>query len=270
VSASRLETMETCVRKAGVFIRGSVDRHHTKKSNSKDFVTVADIESQEIMRKELERRYPGDAILSEEDDKAVRLAMYDEGFTGYVIDPIDGTYSFKRGIMESAVSVGYIQDGEPVGGAVYDPLRDECYTVERGSGAFRDDTRIEVGQLSSLEGANVAMGNNYDDASMARNLQRQLQIYWQTGTMPWTSCPGSSVLSMAWTACGRIDGYHHNGLSPWDNAAAFLLVEEAGGEVQTLAGGRARYISSTVLMGNSAIVGCLREAFASLPGGLLA
>ena len=74
---------------------------------------------------------------------------------------------------------------------------------------------------------------------------------------------------MAWVACGRIDAYHHNGLKPWDNAAAFLLVREAGGEVQTLSGEYAGFTSSTVLMGNESMVHTLRDVFDAIAPELL-
>lgn len=250
-------------------MRGSDDRESTDKSNTKDFVTVADIKSQDIIRDELERAFPGLVILSEEDDETAREAMYEPDFTGYVLDPIDGTYNFKRDMRESAISIGYIENGEAVVGVIYDPYKDELYEVEKGSGAFRNGEPIYVSDHEALEGASVATSNSYDDEGMVRNLKRHLALHEQSGTMPWTSCPGSGVLIMAWVACGRIDAYHHNGLKPWDNAAAFLLVREAGGDVQTITGEQAEFTSATVLMGNKKLVATMREIFKRIPDGLL-
>ncbi len=120
-----------------------------------------------------------------------------------------------------------------------------------------------------MKGASVATSNSYDDAAMARNLKRHLAIYEKSGIMPWTNCPGSGVLIMANIACGRFDAYHNNGLKPWDNAAAFLLVREAGGVVERLDGKQVRFTDSTVLMGCPAAVNDIKKIFVTLDPELL-
>jgi myo-inositol-1(or 4)-monophosphatase len=172
-------------------------------------------------------------------------------------------------MRESAISIGYIENGQPISGVIYDPYKEELYEVEKGLGAHRNGQPISVSDQSSLEGASIATSNSYDDKAMARNLERHLALYNQTQIMPWTSCPGSGVLIMAWVACGRIDAYHHNGLKPWDNAVAFLLVREAGGDVQTLSGEQAGFTSQTTLMGNKEIVKIIRDVFSNVSPDLL-
>jgi myo-inositol-1(or 4)-monophosphatase len=265
-----IEVMKQAAREAGLFMINATDRGHTEKTNAKDFVTVADIKSQDILRDFLKKSYPDTQILSEEDDEATRKAMFAPNFTGFILDPIDGTYNFKRDMKESAISIGYIENGQITRGVIFDPYKDELYETEKGKGAFCNEKPIRVSDQGVLSGASVATSNSYDDEAMARNLKRHMGIFENTGTMPWTSCPGSGVLIMAWVACGRIDAYHHNGLKPWDNAAAFLLVREAGGEVQTLEGEIAPFTSATVLMGNAQIVRTLRGVFENLPQELLA
>lgn len=264
-----IEIMKQAARAAGLFMINATDREHTEKTNAKDFVTVADIKSQDILRDLLKKSYPDAVILSEEDDATARKAMFAADFTGFVLDPIDGTYNFKRDMKESAISIGYIENGQIQRGVIYDPYKDELYETEKGNGAFCNGVTIHVSDQAALAGASIATSNSYDDAAMARNIKRHLGIYEKTSTMPWTSCPGSGVLIMAWVACGRIDAYHHNGLKPWDNAAAFLLVREAGGEVQTLEGEQASFTSATVLTGNPHVVQALRGVFDELPQGLL-
>lgn len=261
--------MKSAARSAGKFMAGSTDTTHTEKSNAKDFVTIADIKSQDIIRDELQKNFPDAVILSEEDDEAKRQAMFAPDFTGYVLDPIDGTYNFKRGMQESAISIGYIAGGEPLCGVILDPYKNELYEAQKGKGALCNGLPIHVSSQAEISGASIATSNSYNDEAMARNLKRHLALYEQTDTMPWTSCPGSGVLIMAWVACGRIDAYHHNGLKPWDNAAAFLLVREAGGEVQTLDGSRAGFTTQTTLMGNTSIVGTIRDAFQHISQDLL-
>lgn len=245
------------------------ERDSKEKSNAKDFATVSDIKAQHLIEAELKHLFPDAQVLSEEHDEAIRRAMYEPDFTGFVIDPIDGTFNFKRDMRESAVSIGYIADGKIAAGVVYDPYKDELYGAVKGQGATRNGETIYVSKQQEITGASIATSNSYDDAAMVRNLKRHLAIYEQSGTMPWTSCPGSGVLIMAYIACGRFDAYHHNGLKPWDNAAAFLIIREAGGVVQTLAGEEASFTSHTVLTGNPEIVGKLRDMFDKLGSKLL-
>ncbi len=256
-------------RQAGECMKGETVASHSDKSNAKDFVTLADIKSQDIIRHQILSVLPEATVLSEEDEETVRQAMYASDFSGFVLDPIDGTYNFRRGLKESAISIGYIVNGEPVLGVIYDPYREELYVAEKGKGAFMNDRQLTLELRDSLEGASIATSNSYDDEAMARNLKRHLSIYEQTGVMPWTSCPGSGVLIMAWVAAGRIDAYHHNGLKPWDNAAAFLLVREAGGVVHTLKGEQARFTSRDTLMGSQMIVDVLERIFTQIEPSLL-
>ncbi len=260
-----IEEMKKAAREAGAFMLATRERDHVVKSNAKDFVTVADIKSQDILRNMLSEAFPGVAILSEEDHETVRQQLFDPDFTGFVLDPIDGTYNFKRDMRESAISIGYIERGEAVRGIIFDPYKDELYEAEQDKGALRNGERIFVSSQNDVTGASIATSNSYDDDAMARNLKRHLAIYEHEGVMPWTSCLGSGVLIMAWVACGRIDAYHHNGLKPWDNAAAFLLVREAGGEVLTLTGRRAPFVSPSVAMGSKQIVARLMEVFNTVP-----
>lgn len=181
---NNIEVLSRIARQAGEFMRGSTDRSHTNKSNAKDFVTVADIKSQDIIASELAKYFPDEVVLSEEHSEEDRRALFDSGFTGFVIDPIDGTYNFKRDMRESAISIGHITNGEPDYGVVYDPYKDELFTAEKGGGAFRNGQVIHVSEQSELAGASIATSNSYDDEAMARNLRRHLGIYEQTGVMP--------------------------------------------------------------------------------------
>lgn len=257
-------------RKAGAFMLGSNERESTDKTNAKDFVTVADIKSQTIIRDGLRAAYPNVLVLSEEDPEEDRKQLFAPGFTGFVLDPIDGTYNFKRDMRESAISIGYVEAGEIKTGVVFDPYKDELFSAILGEGATRNGVPIHVSAQEGIAGASIATSNSYDDGAMARNLKRHIAIYEQTGIMPWTSCPGSGVLILAYVACGRFDAYHHNGLKPWDNAAAFLLIREAGGKVLTLQGKEASFTSATVLAGTPALVGELQKVFANIDESLLA
>jgi fructose-1,6-bisphosphatase/inositol monophosphatase family enzyme len=267
---NRLAVMELAAREAGQFMHGAAELNEaTLKTNVKDFFTVADIKSQDIIRKQLKEYFPEAVIVSEEDSAEEHQAMEDPDFTGFVLDPIDGTYNFKRDMRESGVSIGYVEKGKPVAGVVYDPYRDELYKATQGQGAFMNGIPIRVSGQSDLHGANVATSNGYDDEAAVRNLQRQIGIFEQAKVMPWTSCPGSGVLAMAWIANGRIDAMHHTGFKPWDNAAIFVIAGEAGAKILTLKGETASFTTKTLLIGTPAIVDQLNEIFRQLSQSLM-
>ena len=268
---SRLELMKQAARAAGVFMLGAADMtESTEKSGATDFVTVADIKSLDLLRKSLLENFRGTDVLSEEDSEEERKQLYEPGFTGFVLDPIDGTYNFKRGMKESAISVGYIENGKSIAGVIYDAYKDELFEAELGSGARLNGEPIHVSDQKELAGSSVATSNGYDYNAAVRNLQRQIAIHEQTGIMPWISCPGSAVLVMAWIACGRVDALHHTGFKPWDNAAAFVINQEAGATIMRLDGGEATFTDSKLLIGTPAIVDQLHEIFQKIPAELLA
>lgn len=263
--------MKDAARQAGDFILGA--QHLTEsstKANANDFVTVADVKSQNILREVLRNNFSDKVvILSEEDPETEAKKVLEPNFTGFALDPIDGTYNFKRGMKESAISVGYIENGQSVAGVIYDVYKDELFEAEQGKGAFLNGQPISVSSQKDLAGASVATSNGYDYEAAVRNLQRQIAVYEQTGIMPWTSCPGSVVLAMVWIACGRIDAIHHTGFKPWDNAAAFVINQEAGAKIVTLGGEEARFADDKLVVGAPAIADQLLEVFSELPAELL-
>lgn len=256
-----IEVMKRAALEAGEYMAGSNEVEQTNKSNAKDFVTIADIKSQNILRARLRTEFPDAVILSEEDSEEERRQLYAPDFTGFVLDPIDGTYNFKRGMKESAISIGRIAMGESVDGVIYDPYRNELYWASKNEGAWCNDERILVSGQAELEGASVTTSNSYDAEAMKRNLERHIAIYEKTGEMPWTMCSGSGVLIWAWVANGRTDAYHHNGLKPWDNAAAFCLAREAGAVVTKLDGSEASFTDADILAASPEIHRALMDVF---------
>ena len=255
--------MKQAALAAGDYMAGSDEREQTDKSNAKDFVTVADIKSQTILRDMLQAHYPGAVILSEEDTEEEREQLYKPDFTGFVLDPIDGTYNFKRDMKESAISIGYIENGESIAGVIYDPYRQELYSATKGTGAYCNDKPIHVSGQNELASASVTTSNSYDSEAMKRNLQRHLAIYEHSGQMPWTACNGSGVLIWVWVANGRTDAYHHNGLKPWDNAAAFCIAQEAGARLSRLNGSAVKFTDADILVATPKIHAALLAIFKS-------
>lgn len=267
---NRLSIMKAAVLEAGEFMLGAKDQTESEtKANANDFVTVADIKSQNMIRKHLIGFYPDTLIISEEDSEDDRQKLLDPDFTGFVLDPIDGTYNFKRDMRESAISIGYIESGQSIAGVIYDPYRKELYEAEKGHGARCNDGPIQVSSQIELAGSSIATSNGYDYEAAKRNLLREIAIYETTGIMPWISCPGSAVLTLAWVACGRVDAIHHTGFKPFDNAAAIIINREAGARVLTLDGREATFIDDKLLVGTPAIVDQLQAVFDQLSLKLL-
>lgn len=228
------------------FDPSSIDTH--VKSSAGDLVTAADLDSEKIIINIIRTTYPDDLIISEEESEGQELLSSKKlpTLTGWVIDPIDGTNNFKKGMAYSGISVAYVENGEAVLGAVYNPYRQELYLAHRGQGAFRNGLPIHVSRKATFDAnTRVCTSNSYEGGTQA-NLQR----YAKLGDV-WVDVLGSSVLIMTDVAAGRLDLYHHNGLKPWDNAAAFLIVEEAGGKITDLKGKPTNWLTDEVVMGNS-------------------
>lgn len=227
------------------------------KSTAGDLVTAADLSSEKVITELIQASFPEDLIISEETEAGQELLVADklDRLTGWILDPIDGTNNFKKGMSYSGISIGYIENGIPVLGAVYDPYRRELYLAEKGKGATRNGRPVHVSEKSVLDaGARICTSNSYEGGTQA-NLER----YTKLGHV-WVDVLGSAVLIMTDVASGRLDLYHHNGLKPWDNAAAFLIAEEAGAKITDLAGSPTNWLTREVVVGNPELVDAFLEA----------
>ncbi|MEZ5462458.1 inositol monophosphatase family protein [Dokdonella sp.] len=193
-----------------------------------DFASEVDRAAEAEIIRELKRAFPGHGILAEES------GAQGKGKHVWVIDPLDGTHNYLRGFPHFCVSIAMLENGEPMHGVVYDPLRDELFTASRGDGAYLNDRRIRVSTRPDLEGALLVTGYPYRqrehlDAQidMTRALLGQAEDIRRTG---------SAALDLAYVANGRVDGYFETGLQPWDMAAGCLLVREAGGRYSDFVG----------------------------------
>ena len=221
-----------------------------------DFASEVDKQAESEIVRELRRAHPDHAILGEEGGAVGKKGAR---FT-WVIDPLDGTHNYLRGIPHFAVSIAQLDRGEPQHGVIYDPLRDELYTASRGDGAFLNDRRIRIGKREGLDGALLATGFPYRERAhldaqlgMTRELLKKAEDIRRTG---------SAALDLAWTANGRLDGYFETGLKPWDMAAGCLIVREAGGRYCDFAGRDGIPASGNLLAGNMHVVAAVIEAIA--------
>ena len=211
------------------------DRYETRltidtKSASIDLVTEVDRACERLIVEGIERARPGDAILAEEGH-----GHAGDGAFRWIIDPLDGTTNFAHGFPRFAVSIGVEHHGVRVVGVVYDPLLDERFEAVRGEGAWLGERRLAVSPESDLARSLVATGFAYDvRQSEDDNLARFARV---VKTARGIRRDGSAALDLCYVAAGRLDAYWECKLRPWDVAAGFLAVEEAGGRITDLAGG---------------------------------
>ncbi len=264
--ASRSAIINVMVRAADKAARrlkrdfGEVENLQTSKKGPADFVSAADLKAESILREELEKARPGYDFLMEESG-----AHKGGGDRRWIVDPLDGTSNFLHGLPHWAISIGLEESGELIAGVVYDPVKDELFSAERGAGAFLNDRRIRVSSRHRLEESLIATGAPYKGfGKHAVWLQEAAAVLSQTAGI--RRC-GAAALDLAYVAAGRFDGFWERGLSPWDIAAGIVLVREAGGDVSEIDGKAIRAESSSILAGNDhshpALMKLLRDAGAT-------
>ena len=198
-----------------------------------DLVSQADRDAEEAIISLLQAQSPEYGIIAEES------GHYAGKTATWYIDPLDGTTNFLHGIPHYAVSIalvahaGAVVDGQvlaqdaPVIGVVYDPNREELFSAMYGVGAWMNERRIACSRTDTLAESVLATGFPFRDFSFADQYMPTLHHAIQSTRG--IRRLGAAALDLAWTACGRYDGYWEMGLAPWDVAAGTLLVREAGG-----------------------------------------
>jgi myo-inositol-1(or 4)-monophosphatase len=210
------------------------ERHTVKtKSSDIDLVTEADVASEQLIVAAIGRAFPSHRILSEEG-----LGDLDDFVAGsspvWLVDPLDGTVNYAHGYPAWGVSLALSQAGQVLVAVTFDPLRDEIFSAQKGQGAWCNGEHLKVSDVAGLRQALVATGFAYKRATLADNNLAEFGA-----VMPQVQGvrrAGSAVLDLAHLASGRLDGYWEMHLNPWDWAAGWLLVEEAGGKTTDMKG----------------------------------
>jgi len=211
-------------RAAGIIARwrGRIDGAEYK--GNVDPVTAADREAEATIAALIAEHRPGDGLLAEEGTAAPSTSG-----RRWVVDPLDGTVNFLHGIPQVAVSIALEDRDGVVLGVIRDVFRGEEFVAVRGDGASRDGTPISVSECVELRRALVSTGFPYDRQARAAEYTRPVTAVLEVAQGIRRN--GAAALDLAWVACGRLDGHWEFNLSPWDVAAGFLLVREAGGTV---------------------------------------
>jgi myo-inositol-1(or 4)-monophosphatase len=204
----------------GEVVRSGARPAGTAKGLPGDWVTEVDVASEQAIGRFLRSATPDVPIQGEELGGA-------GGGLRWVVDPLDGTTNFLYGIPQWCVSIAL----EDELGVIYDPVRDELFSAERGSGAFLNGEPLLMRARTDLSTALIATGFGYD----AERRDKQGQVLGRVvRRIRDVRRAGAAALDLCWLAAGRLDGYYERGLQAWDWAAARIIVEEAGGAVADL------------------------------------
>jgi len=220
-----LDTAKATAIAAGHVLRDLVGCvHEIRYKGEVNLVTEADIAAERVILDAIRTAYPDQAILSEEGGEGAPPTDND---MLWVVDPLDGTTNFAHGYPVFCVSIALLIKGRPSIGVIYDPMRDELFEAALGLGARMNGRPMHVSKCPELHKALVSTGFVYDrgdalDAPLRRFARMQK-------ASEGLRRDGSAAMNMAHTACGRFDAFFELHLNPWDVAAGFVLVEEAGG-----------------------------------------
>ncbi len=215
------------VHECGEIILEATDiqrKTHLKEGRG-NFVTEYDSKVQAMLKEKLLTLLPEAAFFGEEDD--ADKTDISKGYA-FIVDPIDGTANFTRGLDHSCISVALAKDGYPIKGVIYNPYKKETYYAERGGGAFCNGEPIHVSDKSLEEGL-VFFGTAPYNVELTNTTINMLTRYFLKTQDIRRS--GSAALDLCTIACGKAELYFEMILSPWDYAAGALIVEEAGGIV---------------------------------------
>lgn len=254
---------------AGALLRSYFERGvATEYKGDVDLVTEADRASEKLITQRLSSVFPDHGVYGEE---GVRQRI-DSEWRWYV-DPLDGTTNFAHGFPVFCVSLGLEhrpaglsaeQDGELLAGVVYDPTRDELFSAQKGQGAWLNGQRIHASRTQRLSEALLSTGF----PSRKRHTSPNIHFYQEfTLRSHGVRRAGSAALDLAYTACGRLDGFWEFNLNPWDTAAGALLVLEGGGSLTRFNGSPFRLESGETLASNGVLGPELVSLFTNMFAG---
>jgi len=224
----------------------------------RDFVTEVDRDAENLVVGYLRERFPDHRILAEESYSKTGDEMAGGGSTyRWIVDPLDGTTNFIHGVPTFAVSVALEDESGLLAAAIYDPVHDETFHACRGGGAHLNGKPIRCTNVADPNDALIATGFPFRDFTRAEGYLRSFEGFMRTTAG--VRRAGAASLDLAFTACGRYDGFWEVGLHSWDLAAGALLILEAGGRVTDVVGGDGYLESGDILAAGTALHGAMLE-----------
>ena len=226
-----------------------IEIHH---KGTIDIVTEVDKACEDAIVATLRERFPDHDIVSEETD----LGRTGSRFVWYT-DPLDGTTNYAHGYPFYCASVALTIAGEVVAGAVYDPVKDELFTAEKGGGSFLNGRRLRVSERTDLVSSLLVTGFPYD---VRDDLEGKLALFTRfMGEARAVRRDGAAALDLAYVGAHRYDGFWEERLNPWDMLAGILIVHEAGGRTSRFDGTPVGTMADSIVAANPALHGRMLE-----------
>ncbi|WP_246102744.1 inositol monophosphatase family protein [Rhizobium straminoryzae] len=262
-ASNRVRLMAAAALEAGELARRSLKRRYADQMVAKaprDYQTEIDVAVEEIIVRRMREHFPDHAITGEE---AVANHEAAAGAPRIYIDPIDGTTNYAWGIPHFGMTIAIVEEGEVTCGVVYDSMQDELFVAEKGQGAFLNGERLACRPVAAIE--DVLIGAGLPIPGQVKSTGEDTYFAALRRLMANTAGVrrlGSASLSLAYVACGRLDGFFEDGLSLHDYGASVLLIREAGGRVTGFSGGEiGRH--GDILASNGTLHPWLLEGFAA-------
>jgi myo-inositol-1(or 4)-monophosphatase len=244
----RYDFCRALARDAGKLAHQAFGTSTTSMKGRHDVVTEMDREVERFIRAAISMRYPQDAVIGEEEGGG-------GGDRLWLIDPIDGTANYARGLPHYCVSIGYLERGVPTLGAIYDPSHDWLYAGARGEGAYLDGKRLAVSACAEFTAATVECG--WSTRRPASAYVALLSRVLEEGAA--IRRAGSGALGLADVAAGRAEAYAELHINAWDCAAGIVLVQEAGGFTNDFFAGDGLAEGNPLIATNAALCAKLAE-----------
>jgi myo-inositol-1(or 4)-monophosphatase len=249
-----LNVMTAAAIKAGKGLMrdfGEVDELHISRKSASNFVTQTDVRTEKLLQKELLAARPAFGFLLEEGGE---VKGKDESHR-WIIDPLDGTSNFIHAIPYFCTSIALEKkypngDTEIIAGVIFDPMRNELFTAEKGKGALVNNRKLQVSTRENMETAMIVTGSPRDAKATFEAVDKCAAA---------VRYFGASALDLAYLAAGRIDACWYHNIKPWDIAAASLLISEAGGIFTALDGSPASIYSPAILASNRTLHDSVRK-----------
>lgn len=249
------------VVQAGAILRDRLDaERQVVHKGIVDLVTDADEASELLIWEGLKAVFPDHRMTGEEGSVGADAPMTEQPF-GWVFDPLDGTTNYAHRYPHFAVSICLEHNGEPVVGAVYDPMRDELFAARKGQGATLNGVPIAVSATETMRNALLASGFSYDLADRVSQM-----VLWEhfNNAARGVRRDGAAALNLCWVANGRLDGYWERPVQAWDMGAGVIIVREAGGIVTALEDDGFDLYTPEALAANPVIHRQMRDAIAGV------
>lgn len=244
-----LVEVEKVALRAGSFIReefGKISAHQAQVKSLNSLVSYVDLGAERMIVDALADLVPGSGFITEEE-----TTVNDHQHYNWVIDPLDGTTNFLKGIPVFSVSIALTAGDHIVLGVVYDVMQDWCFSATRDGGTTLNRQPVRISKEERFEKAVIATGFPYHRLTSESPTIQLLDVVIERSSG--IRRLGSAAIDLAYVSCGKVEGYYEADLNPWDLAAGILLVKEAGGIATDFDGGSAILTKGSVIAGNAII-----------------